>query len=149
MVIDGTASNWEPVTSGVPQRSILRPVLFVIFINDLPYILPDEKMAALYADNTKMCNSIRSKADCEKIQQALTNLKGWSRDNNLDFKSSKCKVLTITRKKSPLIYAYQMNSTLLSHVEKEKDLVFVSIRISRGMIIFSLSLQKGTRCLDF
>ena len=105
VVIDGTASNWAPVTSGVPQGSILGPVLFVIFINDLPYTLPDEKMAALYADDTKVCNSIRSKADCKKVQQALTNLECWICDNNLDFNSSKRKVLTITRKKSPLIYA--------------------------------------------
>ena len=149
VVIDGTASNWAPVTSGVPQGSILGPVLFVIFINDLPYILPDEKMAALYADDTKVCNSIRSKADCEKVQQALTNLECWNRENNLDFNSSKCKVLTITRKKSPLIYAYQINFTVLSRVEKEKDLgVCVNKNLSWNDHICTI-LQKRTRCLDF
>ena len=86
MVIDGAASHWAPVTSGVPQGSILGPVLFVIFISDLPDVLPDKKMAALYADDTKVYNSIRSIADCEKVQQGLTNLERWSRDNNLDFK---------------------------------------------------------------
>ena len=147
VVIDGTASNWAPVTSGVPQGSILGPVLFVIFINDLPYTLPDEKMAALYADDTKVCNSIRSKADCEKVQQALTNLECWSRDNNLDFSSSKCKVLTITRKKSPLIYAYQMNSTVLSRVEKEKDLgVCVDMNLSWNDHICIIT-AKGNKML--
>ncbi len=89
VVIYGAASNWAPVTSGVPQESILRPVLFVIFSNDFPDILPNEKMGALYADDTKVYNSIRSIADCEKVQQALTNLECWSRNNNLDFNSCK------------------------------------------------------------
>ena len=95
-VFDGASSHWAPVTSGVPQGSILERILFVIFINDLPEILPNQKMASLYADDTKLYNSIRSIADCEKVQQSLTNLECWSRDNNLDFNSSKCKVLTTT-----------------------------------------------------
>ena len=49
--------------------------------------------ADLYADDTKMFDPIRSIADCEKVQQSLTNLECWSRDNNLDFNSSKCKNL--------------------------------------------------------
>ena len=70
-MVDGATSNWVPVTSGVPQGSLLGPVLFVIFINDLPDILPDETLAALYADDTKLYKSITSVGDCESLQQAL------------------------------------------------------------------------------
>ncbi len=139
VVIDGAASHWAPVTSGVPQGSI--------FINDLPDILPNETMGALYADDTKVYNSIRSIADCEKVQQALSNLECWSRNNNLDFNSSKCKVLTITRKKSPLIYVYQMNSKAVSRVEKEKDLgVCVNSNLTWNDHIFTIT-AKGNRML--
>ena len=93
-------SNLVPVTSGVPQGSLLDPFLFVIFVNDLPDILPDETLAALYADDTKLYKSIASVGDCESLQQALADLDCWSRYNNLDFNESKCKVLTITREKS-------------------------------------------------
>ena len=79
-------------------------------------------MAALYADDTKVYKSIRSKADCAILQHTLTSLGSWSADNNLDFNQSKCKVLTITRKKTPLVYAYHMGSKNLLRVDKEKDL---------------------------
>ena len=147
VVIDGASSHWAPVTSGVSQGSILGPILFVIFINDLPDILPNEKMASLYADGTKVFNPIRSIADCEKVQQSLTNLECWSRNNNLDFNSSKCKVLTITRKKSPLTYAYQMNSKAVLRVEKEKDLgVCVNSNLSWHDHIFTIT-AKGNKML--
>lgn len=63
VVDDGVASSWANVTSGVPQGSILGAVLFALFINDLPNVLPDEISAALYADDTKVYKSIRSEAD--------------------------------------------------------------------------------------
>ena len=78
VVVDGVTSNWVPVTSGVPQGSLLGPVLFVIFINDLPDILPDETLAAMYADDTKLYKSITTVRDCENLQQALTDLHCWS-----------------------------------------------------------------------
>ena len=91
VVVDGVTSNWVPVTSGVPQGSLLGPMLFVIFINDLPDILPDETLAAMYADDTILYKSITTVRDCENLQQALIDhLHCWSRDNNLDFNESKC-----------------------------------------------------------
>ena len=85
----------------------------------------------------------------KKVQQALTNLECWSRDNNFDFNSSKCKVLTITRKKSPLIYTYQMNSTVLSRVEKQKDLgVCVNKNLSWNDYICTWASEKNLSSLD-
>jgi hypothetical protein len=66
------------------------------------------------------------------------------RDNNLDFNSSKCKVLTITRKKSPLTYTYQMNSKAVSRVEKEKDLgVCVNSNLSWNVHIFTITAKRN------
>ena len=70
VVVDGVASRWAPVTSGVPEGSILGPVLFVIFINDIPEVT-DGTSPALFADDTKVYKDVRSVTDCEKLQQTL------------------------------------------------------------------------------
>ena len=103
VILDGVASQWVPVTSGVPQGSLLGSFLFFVSINDLPGVLPEGTQSALYDDDTRVFSSISSIADCERQQQTLKNLNSWSHDNNIRFNASKCKVPTITRKKKPLL----------------------------------------------
>ena len=122
VVVDGVTSTWSPVTSGVPQGSILGPLLFVIFINDLPDVVQNGTETALYADDTKLHNTISSTDDCKCLQQSLTNLNCWSVQNNIRFNASKCKVLTITRKKTPVTYDYKLGTKSLTRVDSEKDL---------------------------
>ena len=118
VVVDGFTSSWAPVTSGVPQGSLLGPVLFVVFINDLPSALPDGTLTDLYADNTKLYGSILSYLDADKLQQAPTNLYSWSLHNNINFNTSKCKVLTMMRKKNSVLYDYHLGNIDLKHVNE-------------------------------
>lgn len=121
VVVDGAVSQWAPVTSGVPHGSLLGPLLFTIFINDLPDATAGGAMAALYADDTKAYRSIKGVEDCISLQNTLTNMNAWAMRNNIRFKSSKCKVLSVTRKKSPIIYGYKLNHVQLERVTSEKD----------------------------
>ena len=126
VVIDGATSQWAPVTSGVPQGSLLGPLLFVIFINDLPDVAVGDVFTSLYADDTKVYRNINTFDDCMSMQKTLTNMDTWTRDNNIRFNASKCKALTITRKKSPLNFIYKLDNVELERVSTEKD-VGVSI----------------------
>ena len=122
VVLEGAFSQWAPVTSGVPQGSLLGPLLFVLFINDLPDVVKSGVRAALYADDTKIFSAVQTIPDCVAVQDSLLNMDVWARRNNIQFNTSKCKVLTVTRKKQPLNYDYTLNHARLERVTEEKDL---------------------------
>ena len=122
VVLEGASSQWAPVTSGVPQGSLLGPLMFVIFINDLPDALNGEVNTALYADDSKVFGAVKCVHDCEVVQAALSNMDEWTRYNNIQFNISKCKALTVTRKKQPVHYNYTLNNVQLTRVAEENDL---------------------------
>ena len=74
--IDQTSSSLLPVKSGVPQGSILGPLLFLIYINDLPTCI-DYSTCYLFADDVKLLKSIYSLNDCSLLQQDLSSLQHW------------------------------------------------------------------------
>ena len=128
VVLDGIKSSSKPVLSGVPQGSILGPILFVLFINDLPQGISEDTHLALYADDTKIWRSIRNEEDIVQLQKDINNLHMWSINNKMMFHPDKCKVVTIKHKPSPLAmlpfvaYHYHLAENLLSYADSERDL---------------------------
>ena len=122
VVLDNVASEWSPVTSGVPQGSILGPLLFTIFINTLPDSLSPGSQAALYADDSKVFRPITSLVDSMALQQDLNNLEVWSSKNSIQYNPSKCKILTVTRKRNPITFSYKLTSNDLVRCDEERDL---------------------------
>ena len=125
VIVGNTKSHVKPVLSGVPQGSILGPILFVLFINDLPGGLSPGTDLALYADDTKIWRTIRSVDDQEAIQNDITYLHNWSIQNKMKFHPQKCKVLSVANN-PPLLpgaqYTYYLGENLLGYVNSEKDL---------------------------
>ena len=85
-------------------------------------ILPTTTSAGLYADDTKLFKSISSNEDCVQLQEALTGAENWSGDSNISFNPSKCKVLSITRRKNPIVVKYYLFSSEIKRVDNESDL---------------------------
>ena len=126
VILVGVASQWAPAMgprNSSSSGSLLGLFLFVLFINYLPGVLLEGTQSSLYVDDTKVFSTILSVAGCERLQQALTNLHSWSHDDNIRFNASKCKVLTITHKKEPLLQDYFSGREKLLSMREEKDWV--------------------------
>ena len=95
VIIDNAVSNSVDVLSGVPQGSILGPLLFVLFINDIYESIDAETNIELYADDTKIWREIKSESDCNFLQKDIDALYAWSRNNKMSFHPDKCKVVSI------------------------------------------------------
>lgn len=134
-------SSWKPVISGVPQGSILGPVLFLIFVNDLPASV--ESTAKLFADDTKLYRLISSYDDCEILQKDLNILSAWSRIWLLKFNAVKCVVLKL---REALTYIYTMNGHELKQVTEQRDLgVIVSEDLHPRKHIMQITLKANQR----
>lgn len=92
VVINGTASQWRKVISGIPQGSILGPILFIIFVNDLPEVVGST--CRLFADDCKLYRTVSSEQDQKELQEDINRLCQWSKDWLLRFNIQKCKVVS-------------------------------------------------------
>ena len=126
VMVNGSSSSWVNVSSGVPQRSVLGPLLFLIFVNDLPdWVKSSIKM---FADDTKLWAMISNTADSRMLQDDLNRLKCWSDKWLLRFNPEKCKVMHVGHS-VPTEYSLleKDQSIKLAEVEEEKDLgIFIT-----------------------
>ena len=100
VVVNGATSNSLPVLSGVPQGSILGPLLFLIYINDVFQI--DLSLGArlvLYADDMLLYKPLGGSADLTNLQSDVDRINRWTQDNSLSINTTKCKSMLITRKR--------------------------------------------------
>ena len=118
--IKGVLSDSLPVLSGVPQGSVIGPLLFLIYINDLlDEISSSDK---LFADDSKIYRRIINEVDRDNLQKDLGKLQEWSRKWLLEFNESKCKVMHISVKNTNPKFEYHLNDIKLEETKLEKDL---------------------------
>jgi ribonucleases P/MRP protein subunit RPP40 len=117
---NGAKSDTREVKSGVIQGSVLGPLLFIIYVADLPPMVSSE--ITLYADDVVVDRIIFSAADVELLQSDLDGISVWGAVNGMELNASKCHVLDITRARTPLHAAYNVSGTVLVYNTTERIL---------------------------
>jgi hypothetical protein len=139
--VQGATSTWSQVHSGVPQGSVIGPILFCIYINDLP----DSSIAStlLFADDSKAYSNTND--DPNKLQDDLDSKHDWSDDWLLRFNASKCKLLHLG--KASGTNRFQLGDQVIEEVQEEKDLgVFFDSKLAFDTHI-NMIVTKANRTL--
>ena len=135
VVVNGQASSWGQVLSGVPQGSVLGPTLFLIYINDIDNAVDvTGSVLKKFADDTKWAMVTETEQDRQLFQRGLDNLVQWSIEWQMLFNVDKCHVIHMGRKNHE--FSYNMGGRPLEAVNFEKDV---------GVMIDS-SLKPSLQC---
>ena len=114
----GVSSEPLPVLSGVPQG----PLLFIIYVNDLPKSVSQDTTMAIFADDTKCYRPTKNSEDNKTLQSNLDNITIWCHEWKMDLNQTKCGVLHLTRSREPAITQYTVLDSPVNRSNSQRDL---------------------------
>ena len=132
--LDGVCSCWRKVWSGVPQGSVLGPILFITYLNDLDNSISGKVLR--FADNTKLYATVDNQAQGQSLQRDIDVLGDWALQWQMKFNIDKCKVVHYGR--NNIRSQYSLYGQSIAEVVSEKDLG----------VVFSSDLKVGVRCCE-
>ena len=148
VVVNGVKSDWAPVLSGVPQGTVLGPLLFSLYINDISSDIESE--IRLFADDCVCYREIKDEKDTMKLQRDIDRLGSWARKWGMRFQPVKCNMMQLTRKRIKKIHAsYTLEGTNLENVESIKYLGVTITSDLRWNTHVSNVCTKANRTLGF
>ena len=129
VVVNGAKSDWVPVLSGVPQGTVLGPLLFSLYINDILTDIDSE--IRLFADDCVCYREIKDTEDTLKRQKDIDQLGCWARKWGMRFQPVKCNMMQITRKRIKKIHAsYTLEGTVIENV---KNIKYLGVTITNDL----------------
>ena len=145
VVINGVSSSWGNVISGVPQGSILRPLLFLIYVNDI-YTDLFSKICK-FADDTKIGRAVATEDEVQLVRDDLKNLAKWAIDWQMLFNVEKCVVMHIGTNNK--LHSYNMNNATLKTIDVERDLRVIIDKNGKYSEQCLMAAQKIELCFGY
>ena len=126
--MEGENSDKSTVKSGVPQGTVLGPLLFILYINDIGDNVKSN--VKLFADDGLAFREIHSQNDHDDLQRDLDSLSNWARAWQMQFNPSKCYVLRVTQKRTPNIQPYTMMG---QNLEDVTDYPYLGVQLTSDL----------------
>ena len=120
VVVGGEHSTWAEVDSGVPQGTVLGPLLFLAYINDLPNNI--NSSVRLFADDCVLYREINNEFDNQSLQDDLDTLVDWQNTWQMSFNPKKCHTMRLTHSKKPKLYDYKLGDSILQETKSHSYL---------------------------
>jgi len=146
VVLDGVASSRVPVTSGVPQGSVLGPSLFLLYINDIVDVV-EFCTIKLFADDTLIYTPINSIDDTYKLQKDLDSLLRWSIENGMSFNTRKSSKISFGSRCERYCFQYNLGGTVLAETDKIKYLGIIIQNNLKWDQHIDVTIAKASRIL--
>ncbi|KAJ8042793.1 RNA-directed DNA polymerase from mobile element jockey [Holothuria leucospilota] len=128
VVVGGDFSDWVDVISGVPQGTVLGPLLFLVYINDLPDNISSE--VRLFADDCVIYRQIKNNLDQVQLQKDLNNLSEWQNKWQMHFNTKMCFSMRITHSRNPKLFHYTLDKDIL---ESTASHTYLGVDISNNL----------------
>ena len=146
VVIAGHFDIDAKITSGVPQGSVLGPLLFLIYINDLPNCVHNS-VCCFFAEDCILLQRIRFCHDSNKLQTDLDQLIKWESIWLMEFHTSRCQVISMTNKVKPIIGKYQIHDHILEQVHCAKYLgIYVDSKLAFNTHVYAIVKKANSTC---
>jgi hypothetical protein len=148
VLVDGEASDESPVLSGVPQGTVIGPLLFLIFINDITDGIGST--VRLFADDCLVYRKIKNQRDTQHLQEDLDRLDNWSKEWQMAFNVSKCYIMRVTLARKHIVrHTYTMNNQTLEVTPSNPYLgVEIDSKLCWDQHI-NITVSKASRMLGF
>ena len=147
VVLDNKASDYLPVKSGIPQGTVLGPLMFLLYINDIDQNL--SSTIRLFADDCIMYRTVTTREEASSLQYDLDKIYDWCTTWQMQLNIDKCAILRCTRSPFPVLFDYMVDSKIITSTDKHPHLGITLHKTMQWSHHTDVICKKASKVLNF